>query len=497
MRTVDNLVGGRGATWNPDERVQAYTHPLWMLLLSLAYSILREPASTLLLVSLLVSGAFLVAFVLQARGSLGAGVLALLALLGSKSFADYSTSGLENPLTHLLLVLSYGILWDRARDGRNLLGLSFLAALGACNRLDSLLLFLPALFVCGRAVVHGEGRSRAARVVFAGFVPLLAWEAFSLFYYGSLVPNTAGAKLGTGLSSADYLGSSAGYFATSSAADPVGALAILLALVLGSRPSARALRPAVIGILLWQVYLCRVGGDFMLGRQYTPALVLACLVLSRSTAARPVLLSGSLLLVAGTLLSPVSPVRAATHYDGSVAAEIGFSWPFGGAGDERAGYFPFTGLFREDRVHEHVWVRSGRALRARAEAGDMKPVIGTGIGMLGFFAGPGVRIIDPFGLADPLLARLPMQAGETWKPGHFVRRLPAGYRETRRTGENLIQDPELAAFYVELRLVLAGELFGRERLRSIWRIHFGAVHEGFERYRERYALGEVELDATP
>jgi hypothetical protein len=36
LRTVDNWVNGRGLVWNTAERVQTYTHPLWMLLLSAA-----------------------------------------------------------------------------------------------------------------------------------------------------------------------------------------------------------------------------------------------------------------------------------------------------------------------------------------------------------------------------------------------------------------------------------------------------------------------------
>src|SRR5258708_3012383 len=34
FRTVDNFIHGYGLTWNVDERVQVYTHPLWMLLIS-------------------------------------------------------------------------------------------------------------------------------------------------------------------------------------------------------------------------------------------------------------------------------------------------------------------------------------------------------------------------------------------------------------------------------------------------------------------------------
>ena len=39
LRTVDNLVSGFGPRWNVSERVQAYTHPLWMFLLALPYSV--------------------------------------------------------------------------------------------------------------------------------------------------------------------------------------------------------------------------------------------------------------------------------------------------------------------------------------------------------------------------------------------------------------------------------------------------------------------------
>ena len=34
LRTVDNWVAGRGLRWNAFERVQSFTHPLWLLLLA-------------------------------------------------------------------------------------------------------------------------------------------------------------------------------------------------------------------------------------------------------------------------------------------------------------------------------------------------------------------------------------------------------------------------------------------------------------------------------
>ena len=42
FRSVWNFVHGYGLTFNPDERVQAYTHPLWMLVVSAAHFVTRE-----------------------------------------------------------------------------------------------------------------------------------------------------------------------------------------------------------------------------------------------------------------------------------------------------------------------------------------------------------------------------------------------------------------------------------------------------------------------
>src|SRR5262245_48696025 len=48
FRTVDNFIAGYGLRWNVAERVQTYTHPLWMLLVAGAYAITREMYLTVL-----------------------------------------------------------------------------------------------------------------------------------------------------------------------------------------------------------------------------------------------------------------------------------------------------------------------------------------------------------------------------------------------------------------------------------------------------------------
>src|SRR3990172_6965827 len=69
FRTVDNIVHGHGPTWNPGERVQAYTHPLWMLLVSALHAVTHEMFFTSILLSLAVSLLAVLVLVLRlARG---------------------------------------------------------------------------------------------------------------------------------------------------------------------------------------------------------------------------------------------------------------------------------------------------------------------------------------------------------------------------------------------------------------------------------------------
>ena len=105
FRTADNFVHGYGLTWNVQERVQAYTHPLWLFLFSAVYFVTREPFYTGIFLSMAVSAAAVGLFAWKIARSGAAAALGVLVLAASVAFVDYSTSGLENPLTHLLLAL--------------------------------------------------------------------------------------------------------------------------------------------------------------------------------------------------------------------------------------------------------------------------------------------------------------------------------------------------------------------------------------------------------
>src|SRR5204863_239512 len=74
--------------------------------------------------------------------------------------------------------------------------------LGVTNRMDTLLLFGPALAL---ALGRRPG-PRALGEVLLGMVPFLAWEVFAVVYYGFPFPNTAYAKLGAGIPAATLAG---------------------------------------------------------------------------------------------------------------------------------------------------------------------------------------------------------------------------------------------------------------------------------------------------
>jgi arabinofuranosyltransferase len=95
------------------------------------------------------------------------------------------------------------------------------------------------------------------------------------------------------------------------------------------------------------------------------------------------------------------------------------------------------------------------------------------IGYLGYFAGPGVHIVDQYALAEPLLARLPIPDPKDWRIGHFIRRVPEGYVETLESGANCLADPGLAQYVDKLMLITRGEIFDPLRLKTIWEMNLG------------------------
>ena len=464
MRTVDNFIHGYGLRWNVDERVQVFTHPLWMFMLAAVYSLVRNPHLTLIGLSITVSVAtFILLLALVPRSSFSL-LLAGMILILSKAFIDYSSSGLENPATHLLLLIFCIVaLGTSMASEKRIFILSLLGGLLMLNRMDTALLVLPTL-----AVMLWKNRSRRTLALFlAGMSPFLLWEIFSIIYYGFPLPNTYYAKLDSGVPLIALIPQGLLYFVNSFLWNPITLIVIISALVLALIGKELTEKLLALGVILYLFYIVLIGGDFMSGRFFTAPLIVSVVLLVHHVENISTLKKWIWVLVVILLGWVLAPVRSVEDMKSSLDS-------FAGIADEMFGYYPYTNLRllpRDTLMPDTPWTQRGEMLRANGETVSVEGAIG----MLGYFAGPNVHIIDTLSLADPLLARLPTDDPLEWRIGHFSRTLPDGYLETFESGENMIKDPGLAEYYNQLRLITSGPIWSAERWRAIWLMNTGQL----------------------
>jgi arabinofuranosyltransferase len=478
FRVVDNFVHGYGLTFNPDERVQAYTHPLWMLLLSAAYVMTSDLFYTTLAISYVLCVAAL-GIIFTSLNSVWRSALFFGVLLSSKAFVDYTSSGLEYPLSFLLLTAFYSrfFQWPQtaAITPRALITFGGLASLAFLNRNDSILLYLgPLAYLTWRAwPVH---RLRLAIYFAIAFAPAVLWLMFSLVYYGFPFPNTYYAKVAIGIPRALQFHQGLAYVANSVNYDPVTlgmvALAATMAVRLRRMPEVAAAGSA----LLYVLFTISVGGDFMSGRFFSMPLLIGAVIFARAIPSRRAAAVLGAALVAYNVITPLAPIKTRASYDGA--------WPWrqqNGIKDERGHYHQITNVlfyapFRT--LPDHQWFREGISFR---NSPDKVSVQGS-IGFFGFNAGPAKYVVDRNALSDPLLARLPVSESLYFEffAGHFFRELPEGYLESRRERKNLVVDPLIHDYYDKLLNVAAGPIFTPARARDIWDLNLG-------RYRNLHA----------
>lgn len=473
-RVVDNALSGHGLRWNADERVQAFTHPLWLLLLVAGTYVSHNVVAASTALGVLFSVTTLGTIIRGHARTVAQALLAVLLFFASKACLDYTTSGLENALSHACLALLLRELLrtdGRAPGAARAAGWSALLAL---NRLDLSLLAAPALLWLWLSSWRREPRRlksawRATGAMAAGMAPLLAWLIFSVVYYGFPFPNTAYAKLGTGIAPGIMVTQGLHYLEHALRFDPLTPLVILVAVVMAMWRGSALDRAVAAGVLLYGLYVVKIGGCFMAGRFLAAPYVASIILLLRVLPLEARRFACALVVVAAALGWTYFPVarsllQSGAHYPLVTAHDIH---------DEHALYHPFTGLLRRfthPRVGVHPWVAEGLEARKRGDAAKERVVlVEDNIGFSGYHAGPKVHLIDPAALSDPLLARLP-QSG-MWKIGHFYRPLPDGYLETVRTGTNVIRDPRIARLYDDLGEVTRGDLFTASRWRTILRLN--------------------------
>lgn len=476
LRAVRHFVDAptHALVYNVGERVQVYTHPLWTLLLAAAYFVTREAYHTPILLSLAISLGAVGLLAARVARTAAAAVLGLTILILSKAFVDYSTSGLENPLTHLMVVAFAVVYLGRKATLRTLFLLSLLSGLVMLNRMDAILLVAPALAVVfvrtDSPPPHG-GLTKLGAVAL-GFLPVLAWIGFATIYYGFPFPNTAYAKLNTGIAPRALVDQGFIYLANSFRLDPLTLVVIGAGVLVAMVKRTWTNAGLALGMLLYVGYTVSIGGDFMSGRFLAAPLLVAVILICRAgyvTHAVSLLLPLLLVLLIG-LASPHAPVYSGP--DAGLALTIPELIDAHGISDERLFYFRATGWLTPDGIRRAPDI-SWWAEKAAEYQGQ--PVVqGCAVGIYGYYIAPAAHIVDYCAaLVDPLLARLPTVDPENWRIGHFARTVPDGYLETLTTGRNQIRDPALAEFYAKLSTIVHGELFSVDRLVTIWKMNTG------------------------
>ena len=483
LRTVLNVTHGFGLTFNIAERVQTFTHPLWMGLLTVGYLLIGNVYTTTFALAMILS---VLVFWLTLTRAVSAfqAMTGAVVLLFSSAFVDFSTSGLENPLANGLVAAFVAVFLTQTMSTvRRLTLLWTLASLLYLTRPDAVLVVVPLLVVAS----WRAGTARALlQSIAIGSLPALVWTIFALVYYGFPFPNTAYAKLATGIDSGELHVQGVLYLLDSLDRDPITLTAIAIAVVVAAFHRTLAPRALAAGVVLYLGYVVSIGGDFMSGRFLALPVFASVLLMSRMLVGASKRLwataAGALLVVGCTathvpLWSNSRNVDAAPKPSGIV--------------DERAVYFhdrsltlAKRGTFRDPDWPSSPW--HGTRRNVVNACGLM--------GAAGLDLGPYVHLLDECALADPLLARLPAVFNPEWRTGHYRRMIPEGYRGSLETSSNQLRDPELHRFYDRLRLITRSDrLFTRERLSAIAAMNLRGPSGNLNRQFYRHAGAVVPL----
>jgi arabinofuranosyltransferase len=454
IRTALNVKFGMGPVFNVGERVQGYTSPLWFWTQYFVGRIIGNfIISSILVSSLLASTSFLLICLLSR--DFARKLLVLLLVFLSSSLIDYSTSGLENALAMLLVVLFliFSDFFLLSGNSKWAILLSLTSAFCFLTRFDYIILLTPLLIYISLKV----RKLKLLGLMTAVFAfPVTVWLVFSLNYYGSIFPNTYYAKLNVDIPRRELLITGLRYFWVSVEGDPALIASLTLAIYFVLRSSDRFKQIAFVSSFTYVGYVIWIGGDFMAGRFFTSAMLIWIWIVGSSHVDRhqeSALKSSGHQEMAANLV--FSLLVLLTGFNSMIANRPNFHsderWNLesGGVADEGAFYRSrglslVDAILEEPRVVDSLPLRDEDLVSLRTllrieqlwskqivrEPGISRSVAVTCgfLGNIGLKTGPSVFVIDKCGLTDPFLARIAFQGRNMdWRIGHFERQLPDGY----------------------------------------------------------------------
>jgi arabinofuranosyltransferase len=196
FRYVARFVQGHGLTFNPGERVEGYSCPLWMLLVSfLTFVTSIDPPLIARLAGICCEiGIFFLSWHIFRRTAIAGLFQWTIAIWGTLIFLTpgfhyFAGAGLETPLLEFLLVMG---VWfaSKGKDGRA----SVTFGLAGITRPEGILFI--AAWLAWKWFFRNTRTSDCStvRAMLLSLVFVAGWEVFRVSYYGSILPNTGIAK---------------------------------------------------------------------------------------------------------------------------------------------------------------------------------------------------------------------------------------------------------------------------------------------------------------
>ena len=440
-RIVRMLVEGHGPVFNIGQRIEAYTSPLWIGVLTVGDVVLPIRLEYVSVIcSLALSAIGMLALGSGAMRLLGGSSkepterkeptestqppqstappirvwvpLGSLVLLALPPMWDFSTAGLEFGLTIFWIG---GLIWCLSRwataERPLTAGEALFVGLGPLVRPDMTLYSVAILVFVVACRWRSESHRQRLRVLAAAAGLPVLYQLFRMAYFASLVPNTALAKAADRPHWREGLAYLVNLFAPYWLLLPV--VVVVAVAVLVGRPLDRKCR-LTMAILpaagcLHALYIVRAGGDYMHARLLLPSLVAVLAPVAVVPLRRPLAPLVGVVAVWAVIAAVGLRMTDAVHVERSLIAD-----------GRQAAIGP---LHRGNPVtlEDQGWGTNLPSIRAvgpdglyaglirlpfRVRPGVAQPLVMMfGIGAVGYSLSSRVNVLDRLGLADALTAR--------------------------------------------------------------------------------------------
>ncbi|OGC70100.1 hypothetical protein A2415_00685 [candidate division WWE3 bacterium RIFOXYC1_FULL_39_7] len=438
FRYIDNFVNGHGLVFNLNERVEGFTSPLWVFVLSGIRYVTHFPLRpTAILFGVLLSTISIALLIFKDNKHRIFFPIGVVLLVTNSAFRDFATSGFETSQTYILLVI-LALLIKHGKINKHPFVIGLISSLLILNRPESFLIFMYLAFIYTAGLLTFRNRKlkfdpQAIKKFVLFLLPVIifvgGYQIFRMGYYASLLPNTFYAKKGGEF----YIEQGINYLSDFTKSYPITFIIFLVTLI--SILINRILRIVedkyfvgrvhlFLMLFLLSLYVLYAGGDYMHGRSLLMVFILSMILINdfyelilesvadyKGYSLGPYVASGLFILIIFFCVSifqrPVS-VRAGKQLNNINDERSHFGVKF-----ERK---KFKQFLMQEITPEFGWKDRGYYYKEVSEAVDLPiTVVNWNIGFFGYAAGPDVSVMGSI-LTDPILARFPIE--KRGKIGH-------------------------------------------------------------------------------